>query len=222
MNNSRLPNTPQRSGLHARAIEALLDLLERDRGHRPDLQTVAAHLDVSNDALEQIFPDPQTLLDAAAEESLMRLVDMGIKSVVAADPNDHVGQFSALGSAYIDWAVQYRDYFRMTTDRLMVDPCQNTTLGRYHWAMRDVMAQILVRARENGQIAADTDIELLLLSARALIYGMARMVVDGHMPEWHPTDDPVHEVKRALAQFIEMVALGVQPAGAGTAPPDAG
>lgn len=45
----------------------------------------------------------------------------------------------------------------------------------------------------------------VLLSCRALVYGLARMVIDGQFPEWQPKGNPRDWSRRSLAQFIEVL-----------------
>src|SRR5690606_40161936 len=44
---------------------------------------------------------------------LVRLMDSCTKAVVKVNPNDAVGQFLALGKAYLRWAVDHRVQFRL-------------------------------------------------------------------------------------------------------------
>ncbi|TJV14982.1 MAG: hypothetical protein E5Y16_33310, partial [Mesorhizobium sp.] len=48
----------------------------------------------------------------------------------------------------------------------------------------------------------DTDFDHLVLAARAFVYGLARMAIDGHFPEWHPSEPPSLAVRKALRLFI--------------------
>ncbi|WCR19540.1 hypothetical protein [Paracoccus alcaliphilus] len=41
------------------------------------------------------------------------------------------------------------------------------------------------------------------LSCRALVYGLVRMYVDGHFPEWQPEGEPAVWMERALSDFIQ-------------------
>ena len=64
------------------------------------------------------------------------------------------------------------------------------------------MISLLETAKSIGQLSKDADIDTLVLSCRALVYGLARMHVDGHFLEWQPEGDPAEWMKRSLALFI--------------------
>ena len=44
--------------------------------------------------------------------------------------------------------------------------------------------------------------EVVLLSCRALVYGLSRMLIDGHFPEWCPQGDPLHWMRQSVDHFI--------------------
>jgi hypothetical protein len=64
------------------------------------------------------------------------------------------------------------------------------------------MIDLLIQARQQGQLAANTDFDHLVLAARAFVYGLARMAIDGHFPEWHPSEPPSLAVQKALRLFM--------------------
>jgi hypothetical protein len=45
------------------------------------------------------------------------------------------------------------------------------------------------------------------LAARAFVYGLARMAIDGHFPEWHPSEPPSLAVRRALHLFMSQMTI---------------
>lgn len=206
MTNSTSQPRPERASLHARAIEALLSQLDQQRGQVPSMDMVADRLGITISDLRSVFPDLQSVLDAAAEEALLRLFDTAVRSMVAVDADDYLRQFSALGEAFIDWALMNPAHFLLTMDRDLVNLKDNPTLARYHEALRNLLSQLLKRALDSGQIRPDTDIGLVILNARAMAYGLARMVIDRHMAEWYPGEDPVAAIKRGMRAYIEQVA----------------
>ena len=64
------------------------------------------------------------------------------------------------------------------------------------------MVDLLTRARERGQLVEGLDVDHLVLAGRALVYGLARMAIDGHFPRWHPAEPPPQAVRQALGLFI--------------------
>lgn len=199
------------TGLHGRAIAAAVELMKETQPTTPDLGKVAEMLDISLDELQRIFPDEDALLLASLEQALIRLIDSCTKDVVHVDLDDSVGQFIALGDAYIRWAVTYPTQFRMLSDYQGLDLQNMPQVARYINSLMELMIKMLERARANGLVHPDEDIPLLVLSSRTYAYGLARLLVDGRMKTWCPGVEPLEAAQTAMRDFVHRMARGVQP-----------
>jgi AcrR family transcriptional regulator len=199
---------PDGTGLHSRAIYAALTLLEEMQTSRPNMEAIAEQAGMPLEDLQRLFVDEHAVLIAAAEHALVRLIDSSVKAVVKVDPEDAVGQFMALGEAYIDWAWDHRQQFRLLSDDRILDVLGTPQLRRYLNSLVDLMIKMLERAQEAGRLPADENIRLLVLSSRTFAYGLVRMVVDGRMQEWYPEAPPVEAAKLALQDFVQRIARG--------------
>jgi AcrR family transcriptional regulator len=199
---------PDGTGLHSRAIYAALELLEETQTARPDFEAIASLAGVPSDELRRLFTDEHAVLVAAAEHALVRLIDSSVKAVVQVDPEDPVAQFQSLGEAYIDWAWDHRQQFRLLSDDRVLDVLNTPQLRRYLNSLLDLMVKMLERAQDSGHLAKDENIRLLVLSSRTFAYGLARMVIDGRMQEWYPEAPPVEAAKLALHDFVRRIARG--------------
>ena len=189
-------------GLHGQAVVATIEMMVDLSSRDPDLDQVARRLGVPACDLRRIFPDDQSLLIAVAEQALVRLMDACTKAVVRINPDDAVGQFLALGKAYIRWAADHRMQFRLITSHPTLDAMRIPELRRYLDSVGDLMTRMLERARAAGRLREDEDIAMILLSSRVFAYGLARMVVDGRMQGLLPSRDPVEAAELALADFV--------------------
>lgn len=204
--------TTARLGLHEDALEAGLDLLERQKNTPPTLSAVAKALDVPRSELDRLFPSPEALFIAAGENALRHLIDSCTRAVVRVDPSDAVGQFRALGEAYLRWAQAFPRQYRMLTDGQVVDMLSIPQLRRYSDSVHNVMLQMLTRARQNGQLHPREDVELLAFNARTFAHGLARMIIDGRVAEFFPDQDPLEAGLRALEDFVRRMARAAVPA----------
>ncbi|MBO9487914.1 WHG domain-containing protein [Paracoccus sp. R12_1] len=195
-------------GLHGRSIAVALDLLQDYQAVRPQLDEIAARLDRPVDEIREIFPDPQAVLIAAAEQALVRLMDNCTKAVVRVDPDDAVAQFCALGDAYLEWAQTYPVHFRLMSDQQLLDTLGTPQLRRYLNSLSELMTRMLERAQEAGNLPQDENIALMVLSSRSFAYGLARMVVDQRMGEWYPDMPPLESAKLAMRDFVRRFARG--------------
>lgn len=194
--------------LHGRTIATLLDVLESSQTTLPQIEDLSEILGVSAQDLRKIFPNEHSVLVAAAEQALVRLMDACVKAVVKVDPQDSVAQFLALGEAYIEWADMHRAQFRLLSDDRMLNLLNVPSLRRYATSLDELMGRMLERARDAGHLAEDENIRLMVLSSRSFAYGLARMVVDQRMSEWYPDTPQVEAAKIALHDFVRRIARG--------------
>lgn len=193
-------------GLHGQAVVATIELMV-DLGKRdPQLDHVARRLGTPVADLRRIFPDDQSLLIAVAEQALIRLMDSCTRAVVKMNPDDAVEQFLALGNAYVRWAADHRMQFRLITSHPTLNVMQLPQLRRYLDSVIDLMTRMLERARAAGRLRDDENIPMIVLSSQTFAYGLARMVVDGRMEGFFPSQDPLEAAELAMADFVRRFA----------------
>ena len=191
-----------RASLHGRAIDALHHLLARQGCTTPTLCDIAEVLGESEDSITAMFPHIGALTEAAAEEGLIRLIDLGSRAAVAADSDDAFGQFMSLGSAYLDWAAAYPQDFRLIVVSGLVAPTESPRLDRYVEAQRTLMKRMLERTMARGVVSKSLDPDMILLGCKALAQGLALGMLNdsagtpGEMPRRLAT------ARRALEQMI--------------------
>ncbi|QIR84453.1 TetR/AcrR family transcriptional regulator [Paracoccus sp. AK26] len=193
-------------GLHGQAVVATLQMMDDLDRRDPDLEQVAARLGIDPSDLQRIFPDKHSLLLAVAEQALVRLMDSCTKAVVKVDPGDAVGQFLALGKAYIRWAADHRIQFRMIASHPSLNVGRVPELRRYLDSVIDLMTRMLERARDAGRLRDDEDIPMLVMSSRIFVYGLAQMVVDGRVEALRPARTPLEAAEQALSDFVQRIA----------------
>lgn len=205
---AHLSATSDGTGLHGRAIQTALDLLQQSQAAPPSLAAIAEALEQPVDKLDSIFPDAHAVLVAAGEQALVRLMDTCIKAVVKVDPEDAVGQFNALGDAYLDWAYGAPMQFRLLADNRLINAEVAPQLMRYMHSLNELMARMLERARDAGNLSPDEDIPMMVMSSRTFAFGLAGMAIDQRIGEWYPDMDPLDTAKMVLRDFVRRIARG--------------
>lgn len=195
-------------GLHGQAIVAALDLFDTIRRTRPSLSDVASRMDIDAARLHEIFPDDEALLIAVGEQALVRLIDASTKAVVKVQQDDAVGQFTALGDAYVTWVARHPVQYRLIADEAYLGPTATAHLRRYLDSLNTLMERILQRAQANGMLAEDQDVRLIVLSSRIFASGLAKMLLDQRLTEWDRETPPVQTARRAMAHFVRSFARG--------------
>ena len=184
MSNRAAPE-PRGTYHHGKLREALLEaavaLVQEQSPEAVSVREVARRAGVSSGAPFRHFPDKTALMTAVAEEGTRRLMaEIEVATVAAGD--DPVKQFRAIGVTFVLFAVRNPGHFRVMNMPEYADRSRSAYLGESTDAGEREMRELLARARAEGQILP-WDPGLLMIASRALVYGVARMFIDGHFAE---------------------------------------
>lgn len=189
--------------LRAAIIEATLALVDEQGVNAVSVREIAKRLGVSPGAPFRHFANKKTLLTAVATEA-MESFSAAIHEELRASSNaTPAGALRAIGHGYLKWALGNRAQFAIISNREEIDFLEAPQL---HTLSEGVMQ--LMNPHIQGLFAGSTEEELVAkkLVCRALVYGLARMAVDGHFEEWNiPQGRQQHTVDMVLDQFITMI-----------------
>ncbi|WP_300043137.1 TetR/AcrR family transcriptional regulator [uncultured Paracoccus sp.] len=163
------------------------------------VREVARRVGVSPGAPFRHFSSREALLAAVAEQAMERLV-AAIEAGQLATDADPLEQIKRIGLAYIDWAAENPTHFAIISQRDLV-PLEGGA-RRQNDAIKARMLALLTLARSQGDLRRTADLQTVLLSCRAMVYGLSRMLIDGHFPEWCPQGDPRVWMQESLDHFI--------------------
>lgn len=212
-------------GLHDRATHAALDLLREMRTDIPAMRQVAEAVNEPVERLNSLFPSDEALLIASIEKTLVRLIDICTRAVVQVDPADPIGQFQALGDAFLEWAERHPMEFALASDSEVINPREIPALRRYVDSVAAVMVRQLHRAQAQGHLHPREDIAVLAMSVRCFIVGTARMMVSGGLRDLAPDRTPLESAKALTHDYVRRMARSSQPPAAsssGSVPPEPG
>jgi AcrR family transcriptional regulator len=168
-------------------IAATVEIIEERGAEHVSVREAAKRAGVSPGAPFRHFQSKTALLTAVAEQAMNRLTEAVVNAQAKADSADPIEAFEAIGQGYLEWAIGNPTHFQIISSRRMID--------------------LLTQAQQQGRLAPHTDFDHLVLAARALVYGLARMAIDGHFPEWHPSEPPSIAVQRALRLFMSQMTI---------------
>ena len=194
---------------HGNLREALIDtvvrLVERDGPEKVTVREAARHAGVSSGAPFRHFPNKVALMTAVAEEAMGRLrayVEGALEETAGENP---LARFRAIGTAYLRWAFGNPTQFQIISTRSWLDFEGSASLRRDNDALRTAIQEILGEARRRGRLRRK-DTEIVALAGRALVYGLARMEIDGHFPSW---DVPARETSRVAEEVLDLFVSGL-------------
>ncbi len=186
-------------------LDATVQLIEEQGLEAVSVREVARRTGVSPGAPFRHFPTRLALLTAVAEvaeERLVQAVEESLRSEPQADP---LQKFRAIGRGFLRWAFANPTHFQVISSRAVIE-FERPTLRDRNDALRATMHALMAEAAARGGLRPG-DVGRHVLGGRALVYGLARMHVDGQFPSWG-TDDAkaLDESVAVLDQFIASIA----------------
>jgi AcrR family transcriptional regulator len=202
-----LPAKPYHHGdLKRVLIDAALQLAEEGGAEAVSVREAARRARVSPGAPFRHFPSRVALMTAVAEEAQRRFrieIDAALLEAPAGDP---LARFRCLGLAYLRWAMRNPAHFEIISNGRSFDHDQATELSRDNAELIGIVERTLADAFALGQLRV-SDLKRVQIAGRALVYGFARMNIDGHFPRWGiAADDAERTAEAVLDLFIEGIA----------------
>ena len=185
-------------------VEEALRLAAEGGPEAVTVREVARRAGVSSGAPFRHFPDRTTLLTAVAEEAMKRFREEILRGLDAAGGKGPLDRLRAIGSAYLRWAVRHPTFFEVISSRRLIDFEGSAALRADNEAVQRLMAGLIEEARLKGEVRDDAEARLIVVTGRALVYGLARMKVDDHYASWGLGEAEVeHVMDGALGLFID-------------------
>jgi AcrR family transcriptional regulator len=177
------------------------------------IREVARRAGVSPAAPFRHFSDKQMLMTAVAEEAMSRF-RAEIGAVLAREPSpDPIRRLRAIGRAFLDWARRNPTHFEIISSRRSIDFDGSAVLRPANAEIQARVAALLQEAAGQGRLRVD-DPQLIQIAARALVYGLSRMLIDGHFPAWDVAEADVEAVMaKALDLFLSGLLKDASSAG---------
>jgi|SRR5579872_224570 len=160
-------------------VEAATQLIAEVGPHAVTVREAARRAGVSPGAPFRHFSTRAALMTAVAEEA-MRRFQMAIGACLAQAA--HLGpreKLEVIGKAYVGWAIAHPAYFKALSNRDLIDFEGSSVLMEMSAQTEALLAGLFGEAARLGLLRTN-DVAAAALGARAMVYGLARMYVDGH------------------------------------------
>ena len=204
------PKSPRPAGYrHGNLREALIDaavqLVEEGGPDNVSMREAAKRAGVSPGAPFRHFSTKTALMTAVAEQAMSRFRAEIADAVEQVTTDDPIQRFAAVGRAYLRWASRNPTHFQIISSRSLIDWSSSESLRRDNEALRLLMDGALVDAQARGLLQSD-DLADTEIAGRALVYGLARMVVDGHFAQWAVDGEAVERTTQdVLDLFVSLL-----------------
>ncbi|MCK1638497.1 TetR/AcrR family transcriptional regulator [Bradyrhizobium sp. 157] len=187
-------------------IDAALQLVGEGGAEAVSVREAARRAGVSPGAPFRHFPSRDALIQAVAEEAQRRFRAEIEAALAAAPAGDPLGRFRCLGLAYLRWAMRNPTHFEIISSRRIFDHDQAAAISGDNTELIALTEQMLAEAFAAGQLRS-ADLKQVQIAGRALVYGFARMNIDGHFPRWGVAGPEAERTAEAILDlFIEGIA----------------
>jgi AcrR family transcriptional regulator len=186
-------------------IEAALRLAEEGGPQAVSVREAARRAGVSAGAPFRHFADRDALMTAVAEEAQRRFREQIDRALTETSSGDPLKRFRALGLAYLRWAMRNPAHFEIISSGRHFDHDRAAALSRDNAELIALTEQMLADAFEKGQLRSG-ELKQIQIAGRALVYGFARMNIDGHFPRWGVA---ATEVERMAESVLDVFIGGI-------------
>ena len=176
------------------------------------VREAARRAGVSPGAPFRHFPSRDALMTAVAEEAQRRFRTEIETTLCDAPADDPLMRFRHIGLAYLRWAMRNPTHFEIISSRKLFDHDKDGGVSRDNAELIDLTERTLSEAFARGQLRS-SDLKAVQIAGRALVYGFARMNIDGHFPRWGVAEAEAERTAEAVLDlFIQGIARHPTPA----------
>lgn len=186
-------------------IDAALQLVGEGGAETVSVREAARRAGVSPGAPFRHFPSRDALMNAVAEEAQRRFraeIEVALAEAPAGDP---LGRFRCFGIAYLHWAMRNPTHFEIISSRRFFSHDEAAGVSRDNAELIGLTERTLAEAFAQGQLRSP-DLKCIQIAGRALVYGFARMNIDGHFPRWGVAEA---EAERTSEAIIDLFIKGI-------------
>ena len=184
-------------------LDAALQLAAE--GAEVSVREAARRAAVSPGAPFRHFPNRNALMAAVAEEAQRRFrveIEAALAEVTSADP---LARYRAFGIAYVRWAMHNPAHFEIISTGRYFAYGSSAELTRDNAELVALSERMLAEAASQGLLQSP-DLKRILIAGRALIYGFARMNLDGHFPRWGVAEGEIEPMAEGV---IDLFIAGI-------------
>jgi AcrR family transcriptional regulator len=187
-------------------IDAALKLAADGGPEAISVREAARRAGVSPGAPFRHFESREALMTAVASEAQRRFRAEIDTAMAEAPANDPLGRFRSFGLAYLRWAMRNPAHFEIISSGRYFDHDSAADLSRDNAELIALAERMLADAFAAGALRTN-ELKPVLIAGRALVYGFARMNIDGHFPRWGVADADAERTAEAILDlFIEGIA----------------
>ena len=164
-------------------IDAAVQLAKENGPESVSVREAAKRAGVSPGAPFRHFDSKTALMTAVAEQAMSKFRTEIANALAKVASRNPIDRLLAIGMAYLHWAFQNPTQFQIVSTRSLLNWDASESLARDNDAVRSMLEETLFEAQKQDLLKS-ANVAETQIAARALVYGLARMHIDGHFPQW--------------------------------------
>ena len=198
---ARAPKPYHHGDLRRVLIDAALKLAEEGGVEQVSVREAARRAGVSPGAPFRHFESRDALMLAVAEEAQRRFRAEIETALAHVPPDDPLRRFRNFGLAYLRWAMRNPAHFEIISTGRYFAHDSSAGLSHDNAELIGLTERMLADAAEQGLVRT-ADLKRIQIAGRALVYGFARMNLDGHFPRWGVTKAEIEPMAEAVLDLF--------------------
>lgn len=186
-------------------ISAALKVIKEEGYRSLSLRRVASEAGVSPAAPYRHYPDSETLISEIAREGF-RLLAVKLKESTSKKPDDPLWQFRESGIAYVEFALDNKELFRIMYGHFIENHSDHEALRKEGESAFKILEKILIHCQEQNLIVK-SDPEEIALAAWSMVHGIATLIVEKQMSfESYERKN----TRKTIAKLMRYIYTGMQ------------
>ncbi len=191
--------------LRTALIDAAITLLEAHGAAQVSMREAARIAGVSAGAPYRHFKDRDELMSAVAAAGHRRMM---AHLEAATEGNDGaMARYRSHGVGVVTFAVAHPHLFRVMNTALWARAAASPEMAAVAEALNTQTASLVAEAQQAGELTPGSP-AVVMLAAESLVYGLARLFVDGRMAELGVESDQAEAVANAV---VDLFGVGLVP-----------
>jgi AcrR family transcriptional regulator len=198
---SPAPKPYHHGDLRRALIDTALRLAEEGGVDQVSVREAARRAGVSPGAPFRHFATREALLTAVAEEAQRRFRAEIQTALTEAPSGDPLSRFRSFGLAYLRWAMRNPAHFEIISTGRYFNHDGAAALSCDNAELIATTERLLADALAQGRLRS-SDLKTVQIAGRALVYGFARMNIDGHFPRWGVAGKDIERTAEAVLDLF--------------------
>ena len=186
-------------------VDSAMQIIAAEGYKSLTLRKVAVHAGVSVGAPYRHYKNAEELLSEVASEGI-KILSARIKKIMEQKPNNYLWQFQTAGIAYIEFAIEHKELFRIMYGSHIEHHSDHEYLKNEGQLSFQLLVDIIENAQKEGTVKK-ADAYEVALSAWSMVHGVAHLILEKQI---FFDETPKGTYKTLIKNLLKHLYKGIQ------------